>query len=137
MVVAQLRALTAPITIGQCGRILGLDPDTIKARIHAGLFPARTLIIVGPDVRIDPALLADEIEKHHGAERQDMRVEWRAAGNGIDGYRDGIAIQTCADVRTPNQLVDMLRSYSRKTWVTKRDLVNIATVWAAAFGGGR
>jgi hypothetical protein len=63
MVIEKLRALEAPITIAQLSKIISMDPDTIKLRISTGKFPMKALIIIGPDVRIDPALLAAEIEQ--------------------------------------------------------------------------
>ena len=67
MVIETLRALEAPITISQLGKIIGMDPGTIKLRISTGKFPTKPLIIVGPDIRIDPRVMADELEAARGA----------------------------------------------------------------------
>jgi hypothetical protein len=140
MVVAELKALTAAITISQCGRIIGLDPDTIKARIHAGKFPMKALIIIGQDTRIDPALLADEIE---GSQKEGSPVwwgplTWKRVGTGIDGFdATGVERSGWIDTRTPDRLVDFVQHMSQKNWVTKRDLVDIVRVWADNYGGGQ
>jgi hypothetical protein len=44
-----------------------MDAGTIKLRISTGKFPTKPLIIIGPDIRIDPRVMADELDAARGA----------------------------------------------------------------------
>lgn len=134
MVIEALRALEAPITISQLGKIIGMDPDTIKLRISTGKFPTKPLILVGPDVRVDPQELANELERKQETQERLHRGgidNWHRVGNEIHGFRSGevkCMIPVTSDVFDLYiVLSDLACSHD---WVEKRDLIEIARAWA-------
>jgi hypothetical protein len=130
MVIKSLRALEAPITISQLGKIIGMDPGTIKLRISTGKFPTKALLIVGPDTRIDPQALADELERQQGAQEDPIEY-WKRRGDEVHGVGQGEIKYRIPVTGDLNDLFDSMSELAEQgDWVKKYDMVAIVDRWA-------
>lgn len=131
MVITQLKQIDAPITVSRCAQLIGLDPKTLYKRIKERKFHMRSILRlsqVEEDIRIDPAILGRELERHASAS---WPMEfWRREGDEIHGIREGeveYTIQITADIADLSKAIDKL--VCTKDWVDQYAITAIVSRW--------
>jgi hypothetical protein len=131
MVIIQLQQIDGPITVSRCAQLIGLDPKTLYKRIKERKFHMRSILRlsqVEEDIRIDPAILGRELERHASA---NWPMEyWRREGDEIHGIRQGeveYTIQITDDIADLPKAIDKL--VCTKDWVTQYAISAIVSCW--------